>query len=59
MDPRSRPDGEPQDDMSLFTSRGQEEVLITIKSAHNMCSQEGIASWPGEPQGAQNMRSQE
>jgi hypothetical protein len=35
MDPRSRPDGEPQDEMSIFTSHGREEVLTTIKSAHN------------------------
>jgi hypothetical protein len=40
MDPRSRPDGEPQDEMSLFTSHGREEVLTTIKSAQNMRSQE-------------------
>jgi hypothetical protein len=40
MDPRSWPDGEPQDEMRLFTSHGQEEVLTTIKSAHNMHSQE-------------------
>jgi hypothetical protein len=30
MDPCSRPDGEPQDEMSLFTSHGREEVLTTI-----------------------------
>jgi hypothetical protein len=41
MDPLSRPDGEPQDKMSLFTSHGgREEVLTTIKSAQNMPSQE-------------------
>jgi hypothetical protein len=40
MDPRSRPDGELQDEMSLFTSHGREEVLSTIKSAQNMHLQE-------------------
>jgi hypothetical protein len=30
MDPQSRP-GEPQDEMSLFTSQEREEVLITFK----------------------------
>jgi hypothetical protein len=40
MDPRSRPDGEPQDEMSIFTPHGREEVLTTIKSAQNMRSQE-------------------
>jgi hypothetical protein len=40
-DPLSRPgDGEPQDEMSIFTSHGREEVLTTIKSAQNMHSQE-------------------
>jgi hypothetical protein len=40
MDPRSQPDGEPQDEMSPFTSHGREEVLTTTKSAQNMRSQE-------------------
>jgi hypothetical protein len=40
MDPPSRPDGEPQDEMSIFTSHGREEVLTTIKSAQNMHSKE-------------------
>jgi hypothetical protein len=40
MDPQSRPDGEPQDEMSLFTSQGREEVLTTIQSVQNMRSQE-------------------
>jgi hypothetical protein len=40
MDPRSWPDGEPQDEMSLFLPlmAGREEVLTTIKSAQNMRS---------------------
>jgi hypothetical protein len=40
MDPRSPPDGEPQDEISLFASHGRDEVLTTIKSAQNMHSQE-------------------
>jgi hypothetical protein len=40
MDPRNRPDEEPQDEMSLFISHGiREEVLTTIRSAQNMHSQ--------------------
>jgi hypothetical protein len=40
MDPRSWPDREPQDEMSIFTSHGREEDFTTIKSAQNMCLQE-------------------
>jgi hypothetical protein len=40
MDPQSQPDGEPQDEMSIFTSHGREEVLTTIKTAQNMSLQE-------------------
>jgi hypothetical protein len=36
MDPQSRPDGEPQDEMSLFPSHGRDEVLATIK-VHRTC----------------------
>jgi hypothetical protein len=36
----SWPDGELQDEMSIFTSHGREEVLTTIKSAQNIRSQE-------------------
>jgi hypothetical protein len=33
IDPQSQLDGEPQDETSIFTSHGREEVLTTIKSA--------------------------
>jgi hypothetical protein len=36
LDRQSRPDGELQDKMSIFTSHGREEVLTTIK-VHRRC----------------------
>jgi hypothetical protein len=40
MDLQSRPNGEPQDEISCLTSHGREDILTIIKSAQSMHSQE-------------------
>ena len=40
MDPQSQHDGEPDDEMSIYTSHGREEVMTTMKNAQNMSLQE-------------------